>query len=128
MAWEQGFARCSSAHGVKSLRGVWYQSDSDRYTHLEDRANTRGTEPDVPGVHRFDRWRDRGDALGESRADNRAAGDREVDAGRRAMRADRRRKLFSVASDEIQHARGNFRRGEFEGTRGRRLSAGPPGR
>ena len=41
---------------------------------------------DVPRTHRTDRRRNRGDAVGESRADNRTAGDRQVDAGRRTCR------------------------------------------
>src|SRR5208282_5885637 len=94
-----------------------------RHRTIEAGANPRGTEPDVPRTNRLDRWRNRRDAVGESRSDHRAAGNGEIDAGRRTVPANRRGELFSVAADEVQHAGGNFRRGELEGTRGRRLPA-----
>src|SRR5579863_2450035 len=102
--------------GVKSFDAVWYKSRSDRHCRIQDCANPRGAEPDVPRAARSYRWRDRGDHVGESCVANRTAGDGEVDARRRAMRAHRRRELFSVAADQVQHAGGNLRRGEFEGT------------
>ncbi len=77
----------------------------------------------LPRTRRTDRRRAVRAALAQPCADHRTARHGQVDAGRRAMHADRGRQLFPVAADPLQHARGNLRRGQPARPGTRRLPA-----